>query len=149
MQNLHEQPVYEAIIERIKNLTSTQKALWGKMNVSQMLAHCCVAFSVPLAEEAMPRPLIGRLIGWMFKSKLYDNVPYKKGLPTSPAFIIKDEKNFEVEQNKLINLTTEFFTKGRKNTGKFPHPMFGTFTPDQWGISMYKHLDHHLRQFGA
>ena len=114
MQNLHEQPVYEAIIERIKNLTSTQKALWGKMNVSQMLAHCCVAFSVPLAEEAMPRPLIGRLIGWMFKSKLYDNVPYKKGLPTSPAFIIKDEKNFEVEQNKLINLTTEFFTKAEK-----------------------------------
>ena len=147
MQNLYEQPVYDAIIERIKNLTSTQQALWGKMNVAQMLAHCCVAFSVPLAEKAMPRPLIGRLVGWIFKAKLYDEVPYKKSLPTSPAFIIKDEKNFEAEQNNLINLTTEFFTRGRENTGQFPHPMFGTFTSEQWGMSMYKHLDHHLRQF--
>lgn len=149
MQNLYEQPVYEAIFERIKSLTPNQKPLWGKMNAAQMLAHCCVAFSVPLADKALPRPLLGRLFGWIFKSKLYDEVPYKKSLPTSPAFIIKDEKNFEEEQEKLLNLTSEFFTKGKKNTGRFPHPIFGTFTPDQWGISMYKHLDHHLRQFGA
>ncbi len=149
MQNLYEQPVYEAILERIKSLTPNQKPLWGKMNAAQMLAHCCVAFSVPLADKALPRPLLGRMFGWMIKSKLYDEVPYKKSLPTSPAFIIKDEKNFEEEQEKLLNLTSEFFTKGKKNTGRFPHPIFGTFTPDQWGISMYKHLDHHLRQFGA
>ena len=149
MDNLYEQPVYDAIIERIKNLTSTQQALWGKMNVAQMLAHCCVAFSVPLATEPMPRPLIGRLVGWIFKAKLYDEVPYKKSLPTSPAFVIKEEKNFEAEQKQLISLTKEFFTKGRERTGQFPHPMFGTFTSDQWGMSMYKHLDHHLKQFGA
>ncbi len=149
MENLYDQPVYEAIISRISSLMPAQKSLWGKMNVSQMLAHCCVAFSVPLAEKEMPRSLLGRLFGWMIKSKLYDEVPYKKGLPTSPAFIIKEDKNFEDEQQKLIKLTTEFFTKGRENTGRFPHPMFGTFTSDQWGISMYKHLDHHLRQFGV
>ena len=149
MQNLYEQPVYETIIERIKNLTATQQALWGKMNVSQMLAHCNLAFSVPLAEEAMPRPLVGRLFGWLVKSKLYDKIPYKKGLPTAPSFIIKEEKIFNEEQNKLISLTTKFFTKGKEKTGLFPHPIFGTFTPDQWGISMYKHLDHHLRQFGG
>jgi hypothetical protein len=92
---------------------------------------------------------IGRLLGWLMKSKLYDDKPWSKGLPTSPDFIIKDQRNFETEKQQLIELVTKFYQSGPDKVGNFPHPFFGTFTKEQWGKATYKHLDHHLRQFAA
>jgi hypothetical protein len=85
----------------------------------------------------------------MVKSKLYNDSPWKQNLPTAPNFIIKDERNVEHEKTELIALINRFYKAGPDGISKFPHPMFGTFTPDQWGMSMYKHIDHHLRQFGV
>lgn len=73
----------------------------------------------------------------------------EKNLPTAPNFIIKDERNFNDEKKKLMELLDKFYNAGPMGISKYPHPMFGKFTPEQWGMSMYKHLDHHLKQFGA
>lgn len=120
----------------------------GKMDVSQMMAHTSVAFKVPLSKEKLPRMFLGFLLGWMMKSKLYNDSPWKKGLPTAPDFIIKDQRNIE-EEKKLIQLVDAFHQAGSDGITKYPHPFFGKFTPEQWGKSMYKHLDHHLKQFGV
>ena len=122
---------------------------WGKMNAAQMLAHCKEAFKVPLSDKPMPRMMLGLLLGWAIKSKLYNEDPWKKNLPTAPNFIIKDERDFNTEKEALMELINQFYTKGPEGVGKFPHPMFGSFTKEQWGKSMYKHLDHHLVQFGV
>ena len=114
-----------------------------------MLAHCKEAFKVPLSEKPMPRIFLGLLIASIYKSKLYNDQPWKKNLPTAPDFIIRDERDFTKEKQELIGLVDEFYKKGSAEVGKYPHPMFGAFTPDQWGRSMYKHLDHHLQQFGV
>ena len=149
MQNLFDKPVYNEIVERMKKLSPDATAQWGKMNVAQMLAHCKEAFKVPLSEKKIPRAFIGLLMGWMIKSKLYNDDPWKKNLPTAPNFIIKDERSFETEKNSLMDLVNKFHTAGPGGISKYPHPFFGKFTPEQWGMSMYKHLDHHLRQFGV
>ena len=149
MKNLFDKETHTEIINRINSLTSDTERQWGKMNVSQMLAHCKEAFKVPLSDKKMPRMLIGILIGWAFKKKLYNEDPWKKNLPTAPNFIIKDEKDFEKEKQELTGLINKFYNGGPDNVGKFPHPMFGSFTAEQWGKSMYKHLDHHLHQFAA
>ena len=98
MENLFLKSTYDVVIERLEKLSPTATAKWGKMNVAQMLAHCKEAFKVPLTEQKIPRMLIGRLMGWMFKSKLHDNSTWKQSLPTAPAFIIKDERNFNDEK---------------------------------------------------
>lgn len=149
MKNLFDKAVYEEVKQRMKGLSSASQAQWGKMNVGQMLAHCKVAFGVPLSDKRMPRSIIGLLIGWMVKPKLYNDSPWKKNLPTAPAFIVKDTRDFEKERAELAELVDRFYNLGPANVGKFPHPMFGSFTSAQWGMSMYKHLDHHLRQFGV
>ena len=149
MQSLFDADTYNSIIERMNKLTPTTERQWGKMNVAQMLAHCKEAFKVPLNERPMPRMLLGILLGWAFKSKLYNEVPWKKNLPTAPNFIIKDERDFNKEKQELVEMVHQFYTKGAGVVGKFPHPMFGTLTPAQWGKSMYKHLDHHLQQFAV
>lgn len=149
MKNLFDKDTYTEIINRVNALTPQSQRQWGKMNVSQMLAHCKEAFKVPLSDKKMPRSFIGLLVGWIIKHKLYNDEPWKKNLPTAPDFIIKDDRNFEKEKQELTELINHFYNGGPEKVGRFPHPMFGTFTTEQWGRSMYKHLDHHLQQFNA
>jgi Protein of unknown function (DUF1569) len=149
MKNLFEKPTCDEIISRLNTLTPQSQRQWGKMDAAQMLAHCKAAFMVPLSETKLPRMFIGRLLGWAIKKKLYNDEPWKQNLPTAPQFIIKDQRNFETEKQQLTELIKAFYTKGPDKAGNFPHPFFGTYTKEQWGKSMYKHLDHHLTQFGA
>lgn len=149
MESLFENKTYNDVVERINLLSPASTAQWGKMNVSQMLAHCKEAFTVPLSDKKTPRMFMGRMVGWLIKSKLYSEDPWKKNLPTAPNFLIKDERNFDDEKKELLALINKFYTSGPSKVGKYPHPFFGGFTPDQWGMSMYKHLDHHLRQFAV
>jgi hypothetical protein len=149
MKNLFDKDTYTEIINRINALTSQTQRQWGKMEVAQMLAHCKEAFKVPLSDKKMPRMFIGLLLGWAIKKKLYNEDPWKQNLPTAPNFIIKDSRDFEKEKQELITIINQFHNGGPGNVGQFPHPMFGTFTTEQWGMAMYKHLDHHLMQFGV
>ena len=149
MKNLFDKEAYNETILRLNTLTPQTQRLWGKMDVAQMLAHCKEAFKVPMSDKKMPRMVMGLLIGWMIKPKLYNEDPWKKNLPTAPNFLIKDERNFETEKQELIGLINQFHNGTPATIGRFPHPMFGTFTIEQWGKSMYKHLDHHLQQFGV
>lgn len=149
MKNLFDKSAYTEIINRINSLSLQSQRQWGKMTVAQMLAHSKEAFKVPLSNKKMPRSILGLLVGWMIKSKLYNDQPCKHNLPTAPNFIIKDDRDFEKEKQELVAMISQFHHAGPGNVGKYPHPMFGTFTPEQWGQSMYKHLDHHLMQFGV
>lgn len=149
MKSLFDKDTYDEIMNRINSLTPESQRGWGKMDVSQMLAHCKEAFKVPLNDIKMPRMFMGRILGWMIKSKLYSEDPWKQNLPTAPNFLIKDQRVFDAEKKELTDLIDQFYTRGHGNVGRFPHPFFGNFTQEQWGKSMYKHLDHHLIQFGA
>ena len=149
VKNLFEPAVYTEITERVNRLSPESQRQWGKMTVSQMLAHCKEAFKVPLSEKRLPKLYPFALIGWLVKNKLYNDTPWKQGLPTAPNFIIKDERDFESEKKQLLELIKKFNEDGPAKVGLHPHAVFGKFTSEQWGKSMWKHLDHHLKQFGA
>jgi hypothetical protein len=149
MKSLFDQSSYDEIFTRINNLSASSQRQWGKMDVSQMLAHLKEGFRVPLGEDQQPRMFMGRLLSWMVKPKMYNDAPWKKNLPTAPNFLIKDERDFDEEKSNLAELIYEFNKRGWGHVGKYPHPFFGAFTQDQWGKMMYKHLDHHFTQFGV
>ena len=149
MKNLFHKETYEETIQRLIALEPSAKREWGKMEAAQMLAHCKAAFSVPLSEKKIPRTFVGIAFGWMFKHSLYNDKPWKQNLPTAAAFKITDIRNFDKEKRELTALIDQFYTLGPAKVGLHPHPVFGSYTSDQWGQAMYKHLDHHLRQFGV
>jgi len=149
MKNLFDPTVYNEVKTRLGSLHPHSARQWGKMDIAQMMAHCKATFMVPLSKKKLPRSFLGRLLGWMIKSKLYNDVPWKKNLPTAADFVIKDVRDFDKERNELTGLVDAFYKAGPDGISKYPHPFFGSFTPEQWGQSMYKHLDHHLQQFGA
>lgn len=138
-----------AIISRINQLTPESKPLWGKMSVSQMLAHCQAPLQVAIGEHQLKRNLFGLLFGRLAKKKLVGDKPYSHNLPTSPSFIVKDNRNFEEERSKLIGLVERFTAGGPGILIKTPHPFFGPLTVEEWDKCQWKHLDHHLQQFGV
>ncbi len=149
MQNLFDKTAYAEIMNRMGLLKAESERKWGKMNAAQMMAHCSEAFKIPLTDKKFPRMFISYLFGWLAKKQVTSDKPYKEGLPTAPDFVIKDERNFETEKARLEKCITDFNTLGPDNTCKHPHPFFGSLTKAEWGNAMYKHMDHHLRQFGV
>lgn len=149
MKNLFDASVTQEMIDRINRLSPNTKPLWGKMTVSQMLAHSQSPLYVALGEKKIKGGLMAFLFGKIAKKQLVQDVPFKKNLPTAPSFVVKDERDFEEEKKILISQLQLFSKAGPTEIAARPHPFFGKLTAEEWNLLQYKHLDHHLRQFGA
>lgn len=147
VKNLFDPLVKQDLIQRINNLSPQSQPLWGKMNVAQMLAHLHLVVNVALGKHYPKGNFLLRLIGPLFKSKLWDNKPYKHNLPTDPTFIMTgNEKDFEKEKQALLEVIAGF---NEQNIVSEKHPVFGKMTRENWSKAIWKHIDHHLKQFGA
>ena len=147
VKSLFEPAVKLETIARINQLKNDSKPLWGKMNVAQMLSHLQKPIGVADGSFPLKANWMGKLIGPLFKSKLYDEKPYKKGLPTAPQFITTHSAfEFEEEKRKLIAQIEAFSESAIVNDR---HPFFGVITRSNWAIALWKHVDHHLQQFGV
>jgi hypothetical protein len=147
MKSLFDLEAYQEIQRRVGELKSEDKGQWGKMDVGQMVWHCQVPLK--LAIKNKPNKKKGNiLVRWFFKKSLYNDTPWRKNLPTSPFAKASEPKDFTVERYKLLDLISECYELKDRDTWN-PHPLFGKLTHEQWGKLQYKHLDHHLRQFGV
>ena len=149
MQSLFEPPAKREILDRLGALTPEAPRQWGKMSVSQMLAHCAVALEAGTGDKPRPQKLIGKVFAPFVRKGLLGDKPFSKGSPTDPTFVIRDERDFAREKGRVVGLVEKFCERGRDEAGKETHSFFGRMNGDEWGRLMYKHLDHHLRQFGG
>ncbi len=149
MRSLFKPADNQYMIDRINKLTVETKPLWGKMNAAQMLAHAQVPLKVAYGNVKLKRGLIGMLFGGIAKKKLVGEQEFQKNLPTDKNFIIKDTPDFEESRNGLTQLVHQFVSSGPSGLTKDPHPFFGKLNVQEWDILMWKHLDHHLRQFSV
>jgi Protein of unknown function (DUF1569) len=149
MKKLFDKEAYEEIAGRINRLSPETQRHWGKMSVDQMLAHCTITLQTAKGEKYYPQLLIGRLIGRFLRGSIMKEDPFSKNSPTNPAFKVSDSRDFEAEKSKLLLNLKEFHEGGESKCTVKPHSFFGKLTPVEWGTLMYKHLDHHLRQFGV
>lgn len=146
VKNLFDAAVKQELIGRINALTPESKALWGKMNVAQMLAHCQMPLGVATGKHILKRNLLFSLIGPLFKKQLFNETPFKRNLPTDKTFIIANPQEFAKEKQLLIDMINSFSEDSM--SGK-PHPFFGNLSNEEWSKGTWKHLDHHLQQFGV
>lgn len=146
IKNIFDAAVKQEIINRINTLTPQSQAQWGKMDVAQMLAHVQKPISAALGQHQVAGSFILKLIGPLFKSTLYNETPYKQNLPTDKTYVITDAKIFENEKQSLLE-KLHGFSADKISVEK--HPVFGRLTKEQWAKATWKHLDHHLRQFGV
>ena len=149
MKSIFEARDNAELVTRIRTLRPGAKPQWGKMDVAQMLAHCQTPLRVATGELPLKRSLFGILFGGLAKRSLTKPEPFKRGLPTAPEFVVKDARDFATEQAKLLELVQRFGQRGPDVLARGPHPFFGPLTTEEWDLLQWKHLDHHLRQFGV
>jgi hypothetical protein len=150
MTNLFEPKTTGAVKARLAALRADSPRQWGKMNPAQAMAHCARGMELAVGDQRPSRMFIGRLIGPLVKSKLVATEdPMRRNAPTDKRLIVADDRDLDVERRRLIELIDRFWVRGPQGCTTHPHTFFGALTPDEWAILMYKHLDHHLRQFDA
>ena len=140
MKDFFDGATLEESKQRIFLLQPNSKALWGKMDPAQALAHCSASMEIAL----------GRPFGAMAKkSMLIKGEPMRRNSMTEKSCLVTDDRNFFVERQRLLELIEKFAAGGPAICTTRPHFFFGTLTPEEWAILMYRHLDHHLRQFNT
>lgn len=150
MKNIFTKEVTNEVIGRINNLTANSQPNWGKMSVSQMLAHCCVTYEMIYTDKhPKPNAFVKMMLKLIVKKAVVSEKPYSKNGKTAPQFIIANEREFEIEKKRLIDFINKTQELGEAYfEGKESHS-FGKLSANEWNNTFYKHLEHHLNQFGA
>ena len=150
MKNIFDKQVTEEVINRINQLQTTTKPQWGKMSVDQMLAHCNVTYEF-LYENVHPKPKGFKK--WMLKtfvkSIVVSDKPYKKNGRTASEFLITSQKEFTTEQDRLTSYIQKTQDLGGDYFDQKESHSFGKLSKTECNNMFYKHLDHHLSQFGV
>jgi hypothetical protein len=149
MKNLFEREATDEVLSRIDTLQPACQRQWGKMDVAQMMAHCSAALDMASGRMDLPRIFIGRVLAPFIKPIYTNERPFSKNNPTDKKLVVSDQRDFLREQEQLKLKVHQFYEGGEAQCTRHPHPFFGALTPQEWSRGMYKHLDHHLRQFGA
>lgn len=144
--SLYDPDVYRAVCARIEALTPETPPRWGTMDAAQMLAHCAEIQEVANGKPLQNTPLIARLFKGMIRRMVVGEKPYPKSTQTHPQYRQHEERDFAAEKRRLM-AALEAFQAGKGQPGR--HPLFGEMTVEEKGWSAFKHLDHHLTQFGV
>jgi hypothetical protein len=140
----------EEVKERLVRLRPDSTRLWGKMTAAQMLAHCAATMEMAVGLTFPPRRFIGRLVGPIArKAVITEGQPFRRNSPSDKTLIIREERDFETERQRLSELLERFLAGGPEGCTRHPHSFFGRLTPAEWARVTYQHLDHHLQQFGV
>ncbi|MFT4969937.1 MAG: hypothetical protein ACI9O4_001689 [Chitinophagales bacterium] len=149
MRNIQVESDFESIKNRIALLSSNHSPRWGVMNLEDMLVHCTTQLKLALgeisAESQGPSIMRTRLGKWVSLS----NIPWPRGIFTPASMNMANNKlvpvNIETEKKALL----QYLGQVKVEEQLQPHPFFGNFTRQEWARMVYKHLDHHLKQFGV
>lgn len=149
MKTIFKKGIQEQFIKRIQNSKEGDQPVWGKMNVYQMLCHNTYwnSWILGKGEFVYKQEFIGKIFGkFALRKMIQDEKPLDKNIPTSPQFKVTREKgDLEMEKSKWIELIQSY---NEYDNPSFIHDFFGKMSKEQIGHLVYKHTDHHLRQFG-
>ena len=149
MNSIYDKASNDAMIARINSLTPESKPLWGKMSAAQMLKHCKLASDVAFGKMDLKINFLMKFLGKLLKKKVFYGGDMGKNSPTAKEFIITENLDLETTKKELIANISRFSDEGKSSIQLLNHPFWGKMTYEDWDALMWKHLDHHLRQFGV
>ncbi len=149
MESVFDAQDNQKLVSRIEKLTPIMLSEWGTMTVSQMMEHCQQPIKVAYGTCNLKSNWMSFLFGKMMKKKLLESKPFAHNMPTVKEFKILHEPDFDTAKKELIILVTTFTKDGHASIKNTKHPFFGEMTMEEWDILQWKHLDHHLKQFGV
>jgi hypothetical protein len=146
MPTLHDADHRAQLARRVETLRPDSQHRWGKMSVDQMLWHVNGAMAAAVGEltlaprrPPLPRPILKFMVLRM---------PWGKGAPTMPEFVAAESYDFQSEKARCLRLMNTLAST--ELNAEWPlHPLLGRMSGLEASGLQAKHLDHHLKQFGA
>lgn len=136
------------LVARLQALTPEQGPRWGTMTPARMLAHCCILYD-QIEGRHDGGPWIVRFLARTFlKDKITGETPFRENLATPRSAQIREDRDFGLERARLLGLIASIHGRGAAAMEGQISPVFGPLTARAWSNLLWKHLDHHLRQFG-
>lgn len=145
-KNLFDDDVYQEIRKRIDRLEPDAEREWGTMTPAQMLAHCAEVVEVANGKELDGTPFYVKLLSPLIKRMIVGDKPFPKKGKTHPQYEVSEPVEFEPQKERLVRAIDDLRSGGPRPR---EHPIMGRLTAEEVGWGNYKHLDHHLRQFGV
>lgn len=150
-KRLDDENTFQEIVDRLNKLEKNSKSKWGSMAVEQMLMHCDKVLQVACGRLFLPKihpVLYGIGVLTKVEMNLFNNgIP--PNMPTFRKLIVNFDCDFNISKNTLMKTLSEF--RENLDNGEVPshHELFGKMTLENWAFLEYKHLHHHLKQFGV
>jgi len=150
MKTLFEKETCDGLFARLDKLNPECTREWGKMSASQMMEHTTLILEMATCDEQpIKQMFIGKAISWLFRKDFVGEKPFGKNAPTGSDYKVVNEPELELTRERLKGLITKLHGFGPDKLDGNVHPFFGKLTGKEWGETQYKHIDHHLKQFGV
>ena len=147
MKSIWQDEDRRAINERVGKLAWDRRAEWGKFTAPKMICHLAESLKMamgdlPVAPKRLPirYPPLKQLIIYA--------APFPKSAPTAPELLAREPRDWATDVADVQALLAR--AGSSRTTDTWPeHPAFGKLSRRAWGVLIYRHMDHHLKQFGA
>ncbi len=148
MPSIFDRSVREGLEQRVRQLRPDTARRWGQMDAATMQAHLIAGAKMALGTlQVRPKktPLANPVGRWLV---IHSPLPWPKGAPTAPELKDPASVNFETEREELLRLMRAMGDRGQSESWP-KHPAFGRLSGRDWGVLIWRHTNHHLRQFGV
>ncbi len=138
-------------IPLIQKLNGNEEGNWGKMNAQQMTEHVSAFFKVSTGKIffplTTPQEHLPKYKEFLLSDKEFRENTKAPVLPEDPLPLRFTNMKDAIDDLKdSVNNFFEYFKDHPSKTTL--HPAFGELNFDEWVQLHYKHVIHHLKQFG-
>ena len=153
MENLSNKAEFDLLVKRVENLQQSAERIWGKMTLGQMVCHLTDPLRDILGERitepVIPEDVRPQLVQMVITASEWDqNLPTFEPYDQGPEGGGTKPGSFNIDKAKLLELMHKFHSADDSYT-YYPHAGLGLLSRQKFGAYLWKHIDHHLRQFGA
>lgn len=134
------------VIERLGRVQPNARPAWGSLDAHRMLCHVADQMRVALGD--VPTKPVNTLVTRTLLKFLVvsTSFPVPRGkVQTAPEMLSSQPTSWEAD----VAACRDLAERVARGSARAVHPTFGPLSPEEWGRLSWKHLDHHLIQFGA
>jgi hypothetical protein len=147
MRSIWQEDARRELNDRVAALAWDGRAAWGKFTAPKMVCHLADSLRMAMGElKVAPKRLPIRYAP--LKQFIIYVAPFPKGVPTAPELLTREPREWTRDVADVQELLARA-GQARTTDGWPEHPAFGKLSTRAWGVLIYRHMDHHLKQFGA
>jgi hypothetical protein len=134
------------LLARLQRVRPDARPAWGSLDAPRMLCHAADQMRVALGD--LPAKPVHSLLSRTLVKFLVVNTglkPPRGKIQTAPEMLVSRPKSWDDDLAACVELAERVGA----GAARAVHPTFGPLSPEEWGRLCWKHLNHHLSQFGV